>query len=146
MYIARPTGLHSINASRITSPWNVKDTDAVDVISILRRVEIPRIVSTISTLFLCIYIYICTYIRTQKSRPLRNSFHSFQLSHKTREFLWISSTRDHWMSLSCKGIPFFTANSIDSIANHLQLLINYDTNRRIISIKRSLHRRVLKNI
>lgn len=110
MHIARPTGLHSINASRITSPWNVKDTDAVDVISILRRVEIPRIVSTIFTPFLCIYI--CTYIPTQKSRPLRNSFHSFQLSHKTREFLWISSTRDHWMSLSIRAKAFHFLLSI----------------------------------
>lgn len=65
VHIARPTGLHSINASRITSPWNVKDTDAVDVISILRRVEIPRIVSTISTPFLCIYIYMYVYTYTE---------------------------------------------------------------------------------
>lgn len=30
----------------------------------------------------------------KKSRPLHNSFHSFQLSHKTREFLWIFQARE----------------------------------------------------
>lgn len=34
--------LHSINAAGITSPWNVKDTDAVDVISFHRRADTPR--------------------------------------------------------------------------------------------------------
>lgn len=64
VHVARPTGLHSINAAGITSPWNVKDTDAVDVISILRRAEIPRIVSTISTPFLYVY-YVYTYTRNR---------------------------------------------------------------------------------
>ena len=44
----------------MTSPWNVKDTDAVDVISILRRAEIPRIVPhDLHAVSTCVYyVYI----------------------------------------------------------------------------------------